>query len=83
MTLLYDLKTPRLDLSVYSKWSWYTANDTYTQVGRNPTLFKLQVSNDNMKWLTIDQNTSASNIKTTKNWSLAYEKDLDLSELEI
>jgi len=82
ITLLYDLKSPRLDLSVYKKWSWYTANDTWSEDGRNPTIFKLQVSNDNNKWYTVDQNTDSRNIKTTENWKLAYEHELDLSEIE-
>lgn len=41
LILTYDLLNPRLDLNIYTKWYWYTANDTKSYSGRNMTIFKL------------------------------------------
>jgi len=56
LVITYDLKTKRLDLSIFKKWHWYTSNDTGDEDGdRNMVKFALEVANDpSGEWTEVD-----------------------------
>jgi len=83
LVICYDLLSPRLDLSIYSKWHWYTSNDTDENQGRNMVKFRLDVSNtgvnwddpaDTTNWRTVDSADFTGNIPEAYSQSkvLAY-----------
>lgn len=62
------------DLSIYSRWQWYTANDVQN---RDPTTFSFSASNDGIKWVELNAATNAT--ITTSRRALAYTGNLDLA----
>lgn len=63
-----------VDLSAYSRWQWYTANDV---ANRDPTSFSFSASNDGARWVELNAATNAT-ITTTRR-ALAYTGNLDLA----
>ena len=63
-----------VDLTTYSRWQWYTANDA---VNRDPVSFSFAASNDGERWVELDSATSAT-ITTTRR-ALAYTGRLNVS----
>lgn len=54
VVITYDLGSASLDVSVYSKWRIYTANDTGTHPDRNPSL-QLWASSDGVDYKKLDE----------------------------
>ena len=74
-TITIDLGSGKsIDLSVYSRWQWYTANDV---ANRDPTSFSFSASNDGVKWVELNAATNAT--VTTSRRALAYTGNLDLA----
>ncbi len=74
-TITIDLGSGKsIDLSVYSRWQWYTANDV---ANRDPTSFSFSASNDGVKWVELNAATNAT--ITTSRRALAYTGNLDLA----
>lgn len=71
--LTIDMQSEALDLSIYNRWQWYTANDTATDPGRNLKSFTMEVSVDGTNWLNFTSVVNGS--YTTANYSLAYRSD--------
>ena len=63
-----------VDLSTYSQWQWYTANDV---ANRDPVSFAFLVSNDGEQWVELDSSSTAT-ITTTRR-ALAYTGTFDAS----
>lgn len=83
LIICYDLMSKRLDLSIYSRWHWYTSNDTAQNQGRSMVKFRLDVSNtgegwnnasDVENWITVDQAdfTGSVPVEFRQNKTLAY-----------
>jgi len=83
LIIYYDLKSKRLDLSIYKKWHWYTSNDTSSNQGRSMVKFRIDVSNtgtnwnnatDTVNWTTVDSADFIGNIPEAfkQNKTLAY-----------
>ena len=66
-----------IDLSTYSEYEWYTANDFNS---RDPVSWYWQVSEDGTYWVNIGGVEDAT-ITTDRN-TLAYEDEIDLTETE-
>lgn len=74
---LIDLHDSPINVKKYSKWHWYTSNDTASESGaRNLRSFELFVSNlftdfdDHTGWTSVDSQVDYQ--ATSKNYSLAY-----------
>lgn len=65
-----DLGDETLDLTIYNRYRWYTANDTASQPARNPTGWALYASEDNVNWILLDYVENQD--PTNANYSLAY-----------
>lgn len=66
---VFDLKTP-VNLGIYSRYQWWTANDDEDFPDRSPTAWKLSYSNDLSTWKVLDE---VSNFTAPiSNYALAY-----------
>lgn len=50
LVIYYDLMSERLDLSIFTRWHWYTSNDTSQNQSRSMVKFRLDVSNTGENW---------------------------------
>lgn len=62
-----------------SKYNWSTANDTKTNIGRNPKSWRLLASDDCSSWYPVDVVMNNTSI-TTENKKKAYEKSFDTAD---
>ena len=62
-----------------SKYNWSTANDTKTNIGRNPKSWRLLASDDCSSWYPVDVVVNNTSI-TTENKKKAYEKSFDTAD---
>ena len=62
-----------------SKYNWSTANDTNTNIGRNPKSWRLLASDDCSSWYPVDVVVNNTSI-TTENKKKAYEKSFDTAD---
>ena len=62
-----------------SKYNWSTADDTKTNIGRNPKSWRLLASDDCSSWYPVDVVMNNTSI-TTENKKKAYEKSFDTAD---
>lgn len=74
--ITFDMKSQCLDLTRYSRWQWWTANDTSGYPNRNLKTYSLEVSADGEDWITVDAVVDGH--YTSSNYSLAYEGTIDI-----
>lgn len=66
----FDLKSDALDLGVFNRYQWYTANDDTSFQNRTPTSWNMYVSKDALVWNLLDHVEDFT--APIANYTLAY-----------
>lgn len=73
--IIINFGSTPLDIDVYTKWQWYTANDSYE---RDPISFEFYISEDGITYYLVSEEVDYD--VTTDRYSLAYEGDIQAPE---
>lgn len=71
----FDLGSACLDIAKFSRYQWWTANDTAKYPHRSPTSWKLFISTDGVNFALVDKVENYANLPTANN-SIAYTSKL-------
>ena len=66
----FDLGSPCLDICVWNRYQWYTANDDTTYPDRTPTSWNMFASVDGNNWILLDHIEGFT--VPVANYTLAY-----------
>ena len=80
LSILVDLKSPDLDISVFDEWEWYNSHCSNSHVGYIPKKFILAFSNDQKRWYEADSCNDTKNAIKTNNYAKAYSHTLNIIE---
>lgn len=70
-SIIINFGSTPLDIDVYTKWQWYTANDSYE---RDPVSFEFYISEDGITYNLVSEEVNYD--VTTDRRSLAYEGNM-------
>lgn len=80
LSVTVDLKTPLLDVTEYTTWSWYNSHCSNSHVGYMPKSFILAFSNDKIRWYKGDSFDDYKNSLPTTNYAEAYTGEIKIEE---
>lgn len=80
LSITIDLKSPAIDITQYSNWSWYNSHCSNSHVGYMPKSFMLAFSNDKRRWYKADEFSDIKNSLPTINYAEAYKGRLEIDE---